>query len=256
VSDAIKTGSFTLARAPSPVVLVTRVGAASGSNAVAAALACAASESNRAGLLIDLNDGRAPRPSLIATAGARTLEERIAAHLPDAGVASRGRICHLRLPAEPVGIEQIAAALPLVRESVGIVHLPPELLRPVLDETRVPATAALLRADLGEDRALTALAVRDLLGQGLRVVVLKRPLGWLIARTALLGALPEGRKALPARLRERVLETEDSKFHRCYDEEDEPEGDRQETSRQGRQAPAPLPRWQEGRRTREGYGRG
>ena len=45
-----------------------------------------------AGLLVDLDPGRPPRPSLIATVAARELEERLAAHLPEAGVASRGRI--------------------------------------------------------------------------------------------------------------------------------------------------------------------
>lgn len=254
MSDAIPVRGLTLAREPSPVVLVTRVGTAGGSNAAAAALACAASEPDRAALLIDLGDGRPPRPSLIATAGARKLEERIAAHLPDAGVASRGRICHLRLPADPVGIEQIAAALPLVRGSAGIVHLPPGLLWPVLDETRIPTTAALLRADLADDRALTALAVRDLIGRDLRAAVLKRPLGWLTVRAALLGALPEGGNALPAQLRERLLETEDSKFRHCYDGKDETEGDRREIPRREQQGSAPA-RWRkEGRRPREGRG--
>ena len=74
------------------VVLVTAVGAASGARAAAAALACAASEPDRAALLIDLDGGRAPRPSLVATSAARALEERLAAHLPDAG----GRLARVR----------------------------------------------------------------------------------------------------------------------------------------------------------------
>jgi hypothetical protein len=173
-----------------PVVLATAVGAASGARAAAAALACAASEPNRAALLIDLDEGRPPRPSLIATAGARTLEERLRAHLPDARIASRGQICQLSLPPGPEEIDQIAASLPLVRESAAVVHLPPPLVRPALGEPRIPATGVLLRADLAEARALTALAVRDLMNQGLRVVVLKHPLGWSSARAALIGALP------------------------------------------------------------------
>lgn len=172
----------------SPVVLVTRVGDAAGSRAAAAALACAASEPDRAALLIDLDGGRAPRPALIATAGARALEERLVAHMPDAALASRGSICHLTLPCDRDGVERIAAALPLVRASAAVVHLPPGLLRAALEEPRIRPTAALLRADLAEDRALTALAARDLLDRGLRVKVLKRPLGWLAGRAALLGA--------------------------------------------------------------------
>jgi hypothetical protein len=188
---------------PGTVILVAAVGAATGSRAAAAALACAGSEADRAGLLIDLVDGRAPRPALIATAAARELEERLAVHLPEAGVASRGRLCQLTLPADACGLDDVAAALPTVRGSVAVVHLPPHLLQPALAEPRIGASGALLRADLPADRSLTALVARDLIGKGLSVAVLKRPLGWLAARRALLGALLGG--ALPARLCERLL---------------------------------------------------
>lgn len=190
----------------SPVVLVSRVGAAKGSRAAAAALACAASESDRAALLVDLEEGRAPRPTLIATAGARGLEERLAAHLPDAAIASRGRICHLKLSPDLAGMERIAAALPLVRESAGIVHLPPRLLRPVLEKSGIRPTAALLRADLAQDRALTALVARDLMSGDLRVAVLKCSIGWIAAPTALLGMHSGAGGALSHRLCERLLE--------------------------------------------------
>lgn len=197
---------FTLNRpATRPVIIVASVGAEAGSKAAAAALVCAGSESDRAGLLIDLSSARSPRPSLLATSGARELEERLASHLTEAGVASRGATCHLSLVADVSGVEQIAAALPLVRDSVAIVHLPPDLLQPALEDTRIGATGALLVADLTRDRALTALAVRDLLDRGLRVSVLKRPLGWLAARRALLGALPADTDALPLCLVQRLL---------------------------------------------------
>lgn len=188
-----------------PVVLVARVGAAVGSRTAAAALACAASESDRATLLIDLDGGRAPRSTLVTTAGARALEERLAAHLPDVALASRGQLCQLTLSPDPEGIEQIPAALPLVRESAAVVHLPPRLLRALLAASGVAPTAALLRADLSADRALTALAARDLMDEGLRVGVLKRPPGWLAARLAPLGGLPPHGRALPERLLSRLL---------------------------------------------------
>jgi hypothetical protein len=172
------------------VVLVTRAGAAAGSRAAAAALACLASEPDRAALLIDLAEGRATRSTLLATAGARALEERLAAHLPDATVASRGCFGQLTLAPGPEALDVIAAALPLARESVAIVHLPPSLLRPLLAEPRIRPTAAVLRADLRQGRALTALVVRDLMDLGLRVAVLKRQPGRLAALAALLGALP------------------------------------------------------------------
>lgn len=173
------------------IVLVTRVGAAGGSSAAAAALACAASEPDRAPLLIDLEGAGAARSTLLATAGARALEERLAAHLPDAAVASRGCFCQLTLTPGSGALDPVAGALPLARESAAIVHLPPSLLRPLLAEPRIRPAAAVLRSDLREDRALTALAVRDLMNLGLRVAVLKRPLGWLAGRAALFGALPE-----------------------------------------------------------------
>lgn len=200
------------------VVLVTGLGAATGSRAAAAALACAGSEPDRAGLLVELSDeGRAPRPSLVAGAAARELEERLAAHLPEAGVASRGGICHLTLAADAEGVERVAAALPSVRDSAAAIHLPPRLLQPALEAPAIRPTAALLRADLGRDRALTALVAADLIRGGLRVSVQKHPLGWLTARRALLGALPAGSGGLRIRIVERLLGDADDQVSRpCY----------------------------------------
>lgn len=213
----------------SPVILATWVGAAKGSRAVAAALACVASESDRAALLVDLEEGRAARPTLIATAGARGLEERLAAHLPDATIASRGRICQLKLPPERESIETLVAVLPLARESAAVVHMPPVLLRAVLGDARVRSTGVLLRADLTEDRALTALAVRDLMVEGLQVGVVKHPLGPLSAAAAQLGALSTGPWVAFSRSCERLFRTEDRRFHQCYDGKDETRDERQET---------------------------
>jgi hypothetical protein len=173
-------------------ILVSRVGEAEGSRGLAAALACAGSEPDRAALLVELVEGRAPRPALIASAAARALEERLGAHLPEATVASRGSFCHLALPASEEGLERAPAALALVRDSLGVVHLSPGLLQASLHPYGIEPGAALLRADLGRDRALAALAVRDLIGRGLSVVVAKKPLDWVSSRRALFGALPRG----------------------------------------------------------------
>jgi hypothetical protein len=187
-------------------VLVVRVGDATGARAAAAALACAGSEPDRAGLLIDLESRRAPRPTLIASTAARELEERLAAHLPEAGVGSRGWTCHLTLPADRAGVEGIAAALPLVENSTAAVHLPPRLLQVAFEEPSPLVRGVLLRADLTADLPLTALAAREVLGRGLRAVVLKQPLGWLASRRALAGFLPAGtRGGLPERLCGRLL---------------------------------------------------
>jgi hypothetical protein len=225
MSGPARTRGWTLAKGSGPVVLVTWVGAAAGSRAAAAALACAASGPERAALLIDLDEGRSPRSSLLATAGARDLEVRVATHMPDAAVASRGQICHLKLPTDPAGVEQVPAALPLVRESAAVILLPPWLLQPLLEEPRARPTAALLRADLSEERALTALAARDLMARGLRVAVLKRPPGWSVGCWALFGAFL-GDAAFPARLRNRLLISDDNKLHKCYDGKDEAKGEK------------------------------
>jgi hypothetical protein len=187
-------------------ILVTAVGGAGGSKAAAAALACAAAEPDRPGLLIDVG-GRVPRPTLVSSTGARELEERLAAHLPHLPAASRGQTCHLAVDDDPGAFDSIRSALPLARESVAVVHLPPARLQDVLGEVGIRASGALLRADLGTDRALTALAARDLLDRGLRVRVLKRALSWVPARRALFGVLPLGAAGgLPSSLADSLLE--------------------------------------------------
>jgi hypothetical protein len=183
------------------IALVTHVGRAAGARAAAAALACAAAEAERAALLVDLDGERTPRPSLVATAAARELEERLAAHLPGAAVAARGRICVCAPSGEDddARLEQVEAALPLARESLTAVHVPPSLLQRVLAEPRIRPDGALLRADLPGSRALTALAVCELIERRIETVVVKQPLAWLAARAALLGALPPGADVLPRR---------------------------------------------------------
>jgi len=190
------------------VVLVAAVGAASGSRAAAAALACAGSDPDRPGLLIDVG-GRPPRPTLIASSGARELEERLTMHLPELRAASRGGTCHLAMPGDAEALERLPAALPLAREAVAALHLPPGLFQDVLRLGGVKPSGVLLRAELDSDRALTALAVRELQQRGVLVRVLKRPLAWVAARRALFGVLPpDAPGGLPFRLRKSLLESE------------------------------------------------
>ncbi len=189
-----------------PRVLVTKVGGAEGSRAAAAALACAGAESDRASLLVELAGAPSPRPTLVASTAARQLEERLAVHLPEAGVASRGQICLLTASPDSRGIEAARAAATVARGSASVLHLPPRLLQEALEDDSLRPSGALLRADLSEDRALTALAVRDLQERGLHAAVLKRPLGWVASRRALAGALPPRGGGLPPRLRARLLE--------------------------------------------------
>lgn len=217
------------------VVVVTAVGAARGSRAAAAALACAASEPDQAALLIEVG-ARPPRPTLLASSGARELEERLAAHLPGLRAASRGQTCHLAVPPGEEGREGLRAALPLVRDPAAVIHAPPRHCRELLEASGVEPSGILLRADLREDRALTALAVNDLRAGGALVRVLKHRLAWVPARRALFGVLPpESPGGLPCRLRESLLESQISAAHACYagedDEEIDPEGAAQQQRR-------------------------
>ena len=59
-------------------------------------------------LLIDVG-GRPPRPTLVASAGARELEERLAVHLPELRAASRGQTCHLAVAGRAGGASSACA---------------------------------------------------------------------------------------------------------------------------------------------------
>jgi len=225
------------------VVLVTAVGAASGSRAAAAALACAGSEPDRPGLMIDIG-GRPPRPTLVASSGARELEERLTVHLPELRVASRGGTCHLAVPGDAEALERLPAALPLARDAVAVLHVPPGLFQDVLRLQGVEPSAVLLRADLAADRALTALVVRELNRRGSLVRVLKKPLAWVPARRALFGVLPsQAPGGLPPRLRESLLEGEISAAHRCYTGADDGETHTEGAAQQQRRGDESTGRW-------------
>jgi hypothetical protein len=186
-----------------PVIVVATVGEAEGARGAAAALACAGADLDRAALLIDVG-GRAPRPALLASAAAQKLEERLAAHLPEAKVAARGQICQLAVSADADALARASAAASVAREAAVVVHLPPQLLQEALDCGLSPS-GVLLCADLAQDRPLLALAARDLIGRGLAFGVLKRRLPWVAERRALFGALPPGSQGgLPLRLLRRV----------------------------------------------------
>jgi hypothetical protein len=178
--------------ADAPTVAVVAVGAAEGTRGAAAALACAGADLDLTTLLVDVG-GRAPRPTLLASAAANRLEERLAAHLPQARVAARGQVCHMAVAAEAEGLEIAAAAVTVARGALAVLHLPAPQLRPALAEGLGPRpSGVLLRAELPADRPLTALVGRDLLAQGFDLAVLKQRLGWVAERRALFGALVPG----------------------------------------------------------------
>jgi hypothetical protein len=187
-------------------VVVTAAGAAEGSRGAAAALACAGAAVDVATLLIEVG-GRPPRPTLIASAAARRLEERLAAHLPHLRVAARGEVCHAAVPADEEGLATARAAASVAAGGGSVIHVEGGMLQALLESEAAPRpSAALLRADLGRDRALVALATADLLGRGLRVGVLKQRLGWVAERRARFGALGADAGGLPDSLVRRLLD--------------------------------------------------
>lgn len=203
-----------------PVVLVTAVGEAEGARGAAAALACAGADVDQVALLIDVG-GRPPRPTLLASAAARALEERLTAHLPSLRAAARGQVCHLAVSPDEEGFAAASAATTVARGALTAIHLPPPTLQPFLVSPRAPAASGvLLRADVAADRPLLALLAADLLGRGLKLAVLKQRLGWAAERRSLFGVpVPNGAAGLPPRLLQNLMS------HGCYADRDDPEID-------------------------------
>ncbi len=198
-------GVFTAPR-NGTVVLVTSVGGAEGSRGAAAALSCAGSGVEQAALLVDVG-GRVPRPTLIASASAHRLEERLAARLPALRPAARGEVCHLSVTGDENGLAAAGTAVTAASGGLAVVHVAPALLQTLLEAPGAPRPdAALLRADLEDARPLVALAVDDLLRRGLRVAVLKHRLGWVAERRAGFGALGSDSGGLPEPLLRRLLD--------------------------------------------------
>ena len=186
--------------------VVTSVGDAKGSTAVAAALAGAAASDARAGLVVDLASQRSPRPTIVASAAAGALADAVESTIPEAPAAARGRICHLCLGSDELE-DRLEAVAAIPEASPLVVHAPPELFRRVLSHEGLGVDAALLRADLGRERALTGLLARDLLSRGVRVWVAKQPLSWLSGRMALCGIPSGGRgESRQAKLMRRLLD--------------------------------------------------
>jgi soluble lytic murein transglycosylase-like protein len=172
-----------------PMLVVSGVGEAAGSEALAAALAGALGAGGCPSVLLALDEGGRARPTIVSSAAARGLEESLGEALPEATVAARGHICRVVMPPGEDRLERLREALTEQPEPVACVaHAGPRGVRQLLESRELSPRGAVLRADLHADRALTALTVRDLRTRGMGVRVAKRPLGWLQARRALAGA--------------------------------------------------------------------
>ncbi|HEX2436015.1 MAG TPA: D-alanyl-D-alanine carboxypeptidase family protein, partial [Solirubrobacterales bacterium] len=196
-------------RAAPAVVLATAIGRSGGSASLAAAVGVAAThERSRGALLVDLDPPpRGRGPTLLTSDRARALEDRVRAlGGPYRVAAARGRLCYLPLDASARGSEDgggdardgnpldaVARVLEAgVDASTVIVHVPQSLWPRAVADARLRARSALIRAELPADRALAALAVRDVHERGLRAKVVSRPLGLVAARRALAGIDPTG----------------------------------------------------------------
>jgi hypothetical protein len=175
-----------------PLMLATDLGEARGGLAVAAAVGVAVAveevPGNASGVLLaELGAQRGRGPTLLASARARELEKRLREAGFD-GVAARGRLCWLGLPATEEALGDLPRVLEAVpAASLAIVHLPARLWPLALERRGLRPRAGLLRADLPTDRALTALAVAELRERRLPVRVAARPLGRVASRRAVAG---------------------------------------------------------------------
>jgi hypothetical protein len=169
------------------VVVVSAIGGAEGAPGAAGALACAASTADRAALLIDLR-GRPPRPTVVASAAARALESRLAAHLIGVRVAARGRVCWLAPRSEEGDLDLIAAAAGIARQAPTVLLASARDLQRVVGDGSL-STAVLLRANADSVVGNPGRIERELDELGLEVAVLGQRLGWVVERRALFGSL-------------------------------------------------------------------
>jgi Transglycosylase SLT domain/D-alanyl-D-alanine carboxypeptidase/Putative Flp pilus-assembly TadE/G-like len=176
------------------LALVTGIREAPGAPALAAALAAGPAPGGALLLELGVENGER-RHTVLASEGARAIEEALSGSLPELRFAARGHACHACLPAEPEALDLAAAALAEIpSETPGVVHIPEPLWQEGLAHPGLRPNGALLRVELPRDRALAALAVRDLRCHRARVKLAKRPLSWVASRRAMAG-LPLGGQA-------------------------------------------------------------
>ena len=179
------------------VILTTAIGGSGGGTSLGAAVAVAAGggTGSASALLVDLDPGHRTRgATVLASESARELEDRLRALGGRfEAAAARGHLCYLPLAG---GEDPLATVAELVAHeppaAAVIVHLPQELWPRAIGDARLRARSGLLRADLPTDRALAALAVRELHDRGLRAKVVSDPLGRVASRRALAGVEPGG----------------------------------------------------------------
>ena len=220
------------------VVLVTAVAPRSGSKAAAAA-SPARLGVDRPGLLIDIG-GRPPRPTLVASAGARELEEKLVATCPSC------------VP-PPVGRPVISPS-PRARHSRLYARRCRWFATPSRSSTchrldcsprspiRASASSGSAPRQPRRIAPLSALAVGDLVDRGLAYRGVQAPARLGSARRALFGVLPpDVRAACPPS--PGPLGKPNSAEHACYADPDDEETDPARTPQQQRRDHERPGRW-------------
>ena len=184
-----------------PLVIAAELPGAGGGVAAAASvavsLAATANAEPRGLLMVEAEAERKRGPTMLASEGARRLERS----LGEAGIraAARGRLCWLCLGPGSDALSELAAALEAAAGAcAAVAHLPGALWRAALVRAELGVVAGVLRAELPRQRALTALAVRELRDAGVRARVATRAPGPVAARRVASGLEPGGQASVRA----------------------------------------------------------
>ena len=184
------------------LVLASELSEAGGGLATAAAVAVTIAgprdpdDDPAAALLVEHGAARSRGPTLLASAGALEVERTLSRLGLE--VAARGRLAWLRLERGEGWLDRLRLACE-EQDAVVVVHLRGADLRTLLESAQLRPRAVLLRADLPAQRALTALAARELIGDDIRVRVASRAPGRVATRRALSGIDPGGEASRRAR---------------------------------------------------------
>jgi hypothetical protein len=191
-------GSTLRKRMTPQLVIATGLPGAGGDVATAAAVAVAATSLDRVRdrggvLLVEMGGERRRGPTMLASHGARRLEEELRGE--GLAAAARGALCWVHAEGEdgdPLAGLRAALRAAHAEAAVAFACLPPHAWRPALEDERLWVAGALLRAELPEQRSLAALGVRELGAAGVRAKVVARGPGPVASRRALAGLDPGG----------------------------------------------------------------
>ena len=179
------------------LIACTTAGEATGADAVAAAVAVAATTTDpgaEAALVVDLRTAPKPaRGTLLASAAARQLESA-ASEAMGLRAAARGRICFAAPVDEGREAVEVVEGLvaPALPAPIVACVCDPGDFRGVLAAAPEGERAALVRALPGADRSLLALLVGELHSERVPVKAWTSPIGTIPARRALAGLEPGG----------------------------------------------------------------